>query len=303
VTDLIGAVEAGGTKFICAIGDTAAQILAREVFPTESPAQTLTHAFGFFKRHARRGNLVHIGIASFGPIDLDPRSPSFGRITTTPKQLWRDFDILDAVARGTGVRGVSLDTDVNCAALAEWQWGAGRGCDPLLYVTLGTGIGAGVVINGSVLHGLVHPEIGHMRIPHDCARDPFAGSCPSHRDCWEGLASGSAIAARRGVPAADLPPDDPMWPLVTTYTADGFANLILAYSPRRIIVGGGLRTRVIGPDFLRRVHERLNGYLRAAELLDGIVSYIVPSQLGDDAGVLGAMALALRSLRVSQDAI
>lgn len=294
---LVGGVEAGGTKFVCAIGNTSPRILVRETFPTQSPDQTMANAIEFFNRHARREELSHIGVASFGPLDLHRDSPSYGQITSTPKQDWQDYDIVSAIVRGTGAEHVSVDTDVNCAALAEWLWGAGRNADPFLYVTLGTGIGVGAVVNGSVVHGLVHPEAGHMRVPHDCGLDPFPGSCPSHGDCWEGLASGAAIAARFGAPASTLPADHLIWALVTTYAADAFANLILTFSPERIVVGGGLRSRVLGPRLLRLVHDRLNGYLRTWKLQDGLAEYIVLPQLGDDAGVLGAIALTIRSPR------
>ena len=276
---------------MCAIGDTSPRILVREAFPTESPDETMAQTIAFFNRHRHR-ELSHIGVASFGPIDLHPQSPSYGCITSTPKPHWQNYDIVDAIAQGTGVEHVAVDTDVNCAALAEWLWGAGRNFDPFLYVTLGTGIGMGAVVNGRVVHGLVHPEAGHMRIPHDRATDPFPGSCPSHGDCWEGLASGAAIAARAGKSASDLPVDDGVWPLVTDYVADAFVNLILAFSPERIVVGGGLRNRVMGPRLLHRMGERLNGYVRAPKLQGGLAEYIVPPQLGDDAGVLGAIALA-----------
>lgn len=295
---LVGGVEAGGTKFVCAIGDTSPRILVRETFPTQSPDQTMAQAIAFFQRHSHRDELSHIGVASFGPIDLHRHSPSYGRITSTPKPHWQNYDIVKAIAQGTGVEHVLVDTDVNCAALAEWLWGAGRNSDPFLYVTLGTGIGVGAVVNGGVVHGLVHPEAGHMRIPHDRALDPFPGSCPSHGDCWEGLASGAAIAARSGSAARALPVDHAVWPLVTSYAADAFANLILAFSPERIAVGGGLRRRVLGPRLLQLVQERLNGYVRTWKLQDGLAEYIVPPQLGDDAGVLGAIALATRPSQI-----
>jgi fructokinase len=295
VSRLVGGVEAGGTKFVCAISDPSRRIVARETFPTRSPEQTISQVVAFFERHAHLDDLSHIGIASFGPIDLDEQSPSYGHITSTPKQDWRDYDIRRAIAEGTGVPHVSLDTDVNCAALGEWLWGAGRDCDPLLYVTLGTGIGAGALVNGRLLHGLVHPEIGHIRIPHDREVDPFAGSCPSHGDCWEGLASGAAIAARCGVSPSSLHPQHEIWHLVTAYAADGLTNLILAFSPQRIVVGGGLRSRVLGQQLLQHVRQQLNGYLRARTLQDDLAEYIVAPELGDDSGVLGAIALAIEA--------
>jgi fructokinase len=295
---LVGGIEAGGTKFVCAIGDGSPRLLVRETFPTQSPEETMADAIAFFRRHASAGDLSHIGVAAFGPIDLHRHSPTYGRITSTPKLHWQDYDIVRAVARGTGVARVSVDTDVNCAALAEWLWGAGRHCDPFLYVTLGTGIGVGAIVNGRPIHGLVHPEAGHMRIPHDRAVDPFPGCCPSHGDCWEGVASGAAVAARGNGPAGSLPAHHPVWALVTSYTADALANLILTFSPERIVVGGGLRPRVLGPTLHRQLHERLNGYVRAKRLEDGLADFVVPPELGDDAGVLGAIALTSQPSRV-----
>jgi fructokinase len=289
---VVGGVEAGGTKFVCAIGDGSPRLLTRESFPTQSPERTIADVAAFFERATDRHLISHIGVASFGPVDLDRRSATFGHITSTPKREWRNYDIVGAIASSTGTPHVSIDTDVNCAALAEWLWGAGQHCDPLLYITLGTGIGMGAIVNGRPLHGLVHPEAGHMRIPHDWTLDPFAGSCPSHGDCWEGLACGAAIAARTGLPASDVADDHPVWPLVTTYAAAALTNLILAFSPQRIVVGGGLRPRLLTPHLHRVVQGQLNGYLRTPKLQDGLDSFLVAPGLGDDAGVLGAIALA-----------
>jgi fructokinase len=200
------------------------------------------------------------------------------------------------LVEATGIPNVSIDTDVNCAALAESLWGAGRGCDPLVYVTLGTGIGGGVIVHGEPLHGLVHPEMGHLRVPHD-ALDPFPGCCPSHGDCLEGLASGTAMARRWGIPAHELPPDHPAWRLETHYVALGLANMVLTLSPRKIVVGGGLRSRLLWRELLKEVQQLLNGYVRAAELGSLIANYIVEPELRDDAGVLGAIALAAATHR------
>jgi fructokinase len=235
--------------------------------------------------------LAGLGIGAFGPLDLNPHSRTYGYITSTPKPAWQDCDLAGMLVDATGTSDVSIDTDVNCAALAESLWGAGRGCDPLVYITLGTGIGGGVIVHGKPLHGLMHPEMGHLRGLHDPS-DGFPGCCPSHGDCLEGLASGTAMARRWGRPAHELPPDHPAWRLETHYVALGLANIILTLSPRKIVVGGGLRSRLRWSDLFREVQDLLNGYVRAPELSSMIASYIVEPGLGDDAGVLGAIALA-----------
>jgi fructokinase len=195
---------------------------------------------------------------------------------------------------------VAFDTDVNGAALGERQWGAARGLDTFVYVTVGTGIGGGGMAGGRLLHGLVHPEMGHMRIPHDLSADPFPGHCPFHRDCLEGLASGPAIEARWGRPARELPPDHPAWGLEAEYLAAMAVNLTTVLSPQRIVLGGGVMEQPqLFPRVRRRVRELLAGYLRSPAILEEIDRYIVPPGLGGRAGVLGALALARRLRRAS----
>jgi fructokinase len=276
----VGGVEAGGTKFVCAVGHDR-EVIAETRIPTTSPADTIAATIAFFKDH---GPLAALGVASFGPVDLDPRSPTYGFITTTPKSGWAHTDVVGPLRRALGVP-VAFDTDVNAAALAEHRWGAARGAGSLVYVTVGTGIGGGAVVNGRAVHGLVHPEMGHVRIPHDRIADPFAGACPHHGDCWEGLASAPALAARWGAPPESLPDDHPAWTLEARYLALGLANLILTLSPERVVLGGGVMAR---PGLLERVGAAVDvligGYVRSAE--------IVASALGEHSGVLGALALA-----------
>jgi fructokinase len=233
-----------------------------------------------------------VGIASFGPVDLHPASPTWGFITTTPKPGWAHTDVAGPFRAALGVP-VAFDTDVNGAALAEHRWGAGREVDPLVYLTVGTGVGGGAVVNGRLLHGLVHPEIGHLRLPHDRGVDPFRGACPYHGDCLDGLASGRALRERWGVPAETLPADHPAWALEAEYLALGVASVVAVLSPRRIVIGGGvLRHGALLPRVRRRVVELLAGYLLAREIVEDVDAYLVPPALGDRAGVLGALALA-----------
>ena len=278
-----GAVEAGGTKFLCGAG-TGPEDLVRITLPTTSPAKTLEAVIEFFRSQKRVRPLAAIGVASFGPVDLDPHSPTYGYITSTPKPGWSNVDICGMLCSALLVP-IAFDTDVNAAALAESRWGAAQGLDDLLYLTVGTGIGGGALIGGKPVHGLSHPEMGHMRIPHDRTADPFPGSCPYHGDCLEGLASGPAIEKRWGRRAESLPPDHAAWPLEAHYLALALSNLVCVLSPRRIIIGGGVMHNLnLFPVIRSKLSDLLNGYVQAPE--------IVRPLLGDDAGVLGALALA-----------
>jgi fructokinase len=286
---MFGAIEAGGTKFVCAIGTGPADIETVQI-PTTTPAATIESALDFFRR--RRGELEAIGIASFGPVDLNPDSWTYGYITSTPKAGWRNCDLAGPIRKRLGVP-VGFDTDVNGAALGEMRWGAARGLSDFLYLTVGTGIGGGAVSGGRVLHGLSHPEMGHIRVPHDRVEDPFEGCCPFHRDCLEGLASGPAIEARWGVSARDLPLDHPGFALEARYLALGMANWVCTLSPQRIIVGGGVMQQsalfaMIRAELLRL----LNGYIDVREITDCSDQYIMAPGLGSRAGVLGALVLA-----------
>lgn len=236
--------------------------------------------------------MAAIGIASFGPIDPKPGSPTCGFITSTPKPGWGNTDFAGAVGRALRVP-VGFDTDVNVAALGEWRWGAGQGLENLIYLTIGTGIGGGGLVNGRLMHGLIHPEMGHMRLPHDWKADPYAGHCPYHGDCFEGLASGPAMGARWGQPADTLPADHPAWSLEAQYLALALVNVICTLSPERIILGGGVMSLPqLLPLVRGNVRRLLNEYVQSAAVLDRIDQYIVAPGLGHRSGVLGALALA-----------
>jgi len=279
---LFGGIEAGGTKFVCAVGSGPADVRTFE-FPTAQPDETIARAVEFFRGSAP---IAAIGIASFGPIDPNPKSPTFGYITSTPKPGWRNLNFAGAVGRALGVP-VAFDTDVNAAALAESQWGAGRELGSFIYVTVGTGIGGGAMIDGRLLHGRLHLEMGHIRIPHDRLRDPFSGNCPYHGDCLEGLAAGPAIEARWGRSAKLLPDGHEAWDLEVEYLAVGIVNWTCTLAPERIILGGGVMEReALFPKVRVRIGELLDGYLEPPE--------IVRPDLGTHAGVLGAIALAAR---------
>ncbi len=277
---MIGGIEAGGTKFICGVG-TGPDDLETFEFPTTSPEETIERTLDFFRPHS----VNRIGIGSFGPVDLNPASATHGFITMTPKLAWRNFDLAGALRRGTGAE-VVIDTDVNAAAEGEFRWGAAQGLNTFIYLTIGTGIGGGGMVNGGLMHGLLHPEMGHIRIPHDWGVDPYKGGCPSHGDCLEGLASGPAMEARWGMKAQELPPDHPAWALQANYLALGLANWIFTLSPQKIILGGGvMKQERLFSEIRKRVDELINGYLQAPE--------IVPPGLGARAGILGSLALAI----------
>ncbi len=218
-------------------------------------------------------------------MDLDRNSPTYGYITSTPKPGWANCNLAGKVEQALGVP-VGFDTDVNAAALGEAEWGAGQGLSDLLYLTVGTGIGGGAIAGGNVVHGLAHPEMGHIRIPHDTARDPYPGACPFHGDCLEGLASGPAMQHRWGAPAEQLPPDHPAWALEAHYLALAVTNFALTLSPRRIILGGGVMQPHLFQPIRDEVQRLLNGYVRHP------AEYIVPPKLGGRSGILGALVLA-----------
>jgi fructokinase len=290
---LLAGIEAGGTKFVCAVGTGPDDVRAEVVLPTTSPEDTLRQVVGFLRaQSAAQGPFASAGVASFGPVDLDPSSPTYGFITTTPKAGWAYTDMLGPIRNALGVP-VQFDTDVNAAALGEGRWGAARGFDTFVYLTVGTGIGGGGLVHGRRMRGLVHPEMGHLRVPHDRAADPFPGSCPYHGDCLEGLASGPAMNARWGQPAETLPDDHPAWELEARYLALAVNDLVCTLSPQRIILGGGvMERRLLFPLLRQNVLALLNGYVRSEALLSQVDRYIVPPALGTRTGVLGALALA-----------
>jgi fructokinase len=289
---MFGGIEAGGTKFICGIGTSPADLEVAQ-FPTSSPEITLAAVIEFFK--SAKVALRAIGIGSFGPIDPNPQSPHYGHITSTPKAGWANFDLAGTV-RDALQLPVAFDTDVNAAMLGEARWGAARGLSDAIYLTIGTGIGGGALVHGELVHGLVHPEMGHLRLPHDRVRDAFTGICPFHGDCLEGLASGPAIQARWSAIATTLPPDHPAWALEAQYLAYALNNLAVTLSPQRILLGGGVMQQSHLFDLVRaEFAQLLNGYVRHPELLEHLERYIQPPQLGARAGILGTIALAERA--------
>lgn len=315
-TNIYGGIEAGGTKFICAVGTSPADLLVKR-FETTTPQKTIEQAIQFFKPYtleeaARR--LAVIGIASFGPLDLNKESPRYGYITNTPKSGWTNLNLAGIISDSLGVP-VAIDTDVNGAALGEREWGMAQGLKTFLYITLGTGIGGGGIVNGDLMHGLVHPEMGHIRIPRDKREKPgFKGSCKFHQcdlrkttgyGCWEGLASGAAMQRRWGKPPEEIQEGDEeydrAWNLEANYIALGVYNLICTLSPQRIILGGGI---MLHPNLLEaiqgKVKRLLNKYILPLDSLEKISDYLVRPALEDAksnislSGVLGAIILAKR---------
>jgi fructokinase len=276
-----GGVEAGGSKWDCAIGTGPEDVRATETIPTTTPEETIGRVVAFFERE---GPVTAIGIGSFGPVDALVGSPTWGYITSTPKPGWANTSVGEVIRSRLSVP-VAFDTDVNAAALGEHRWGAAQGLDTFCYITVGTGIGGGGMAGGKLLHGHGHPEFGHMRIPHDRARDPFDGVCPFHGDCWEGLASGRAIEQRWGQSPADLDGNGRVWELQAHYLALGLVSVIYVLSPERILIGGGvMRHAGLLPVVQDEVAALMNGYQHAAAI-------VLPA-LSPRSGVLGALELA-----------
>jgi len=296
-TSIYGAIEAGGTKFVCAVGTAPDDILEEIRIPTTSPDETLERATDFFRSAGERhGKISAFGIASFGPVDLDEKSPTYGFITSTPKRGWRNTDLVGSVKKAFPVP-VGFDTDVNGAALGELRWGAGKGFENLVYFTIGTGIGGGVVANGKPVHGLVHPELGHLRVPRDRNKDPFEGCCPFHGDCLEGLASGPALKARWGLPGDELLERKEVWELEADYLALCVVNTVLSCSPERIVLGGGvMENAFLFPMVRAKALALLGGYVQASAILERIDEYIVPPGLGGRSGMAGGFVLAENAL-------
>ena len=289
---IYGGIEAGGSKWVCATGTGPDDLEQTLTFATTDPEETIARAADFFSRN---GAIAAIGIGSFGPIDIDRTSPTWGRITTTPKPGWAYTEVVAALRNALDLP-IAFDTDVNAAALGEHRWGAAVGLETFCYITVGTGIGGGGIANGNLMHGLLHPEFGHMRIPHDRNRDPFDGACPYHGDCFEGLASGDALRARWGRSAEEIA-DESAWLLEAEYLALGLQNVICTISPQKIILGGGvMKEPALLPHVRSRVQALASGYFDAPELGAAIDEYIVPPALGDRAGVLGALELARRAI-------
>jgi len=289
---LYGGIEAGGTKFVCAVGSNPDDLCVN-VIETTTPDETISRVIAYFKEQNSTKKLSSIGIGSFGPIDLNRNSKTYGFITSTPKLNWENVDFVGAIRSSFNIP-IGFDTDVNAAAIGEYQWGAAQGLTNFIYLTIGTGIGGGGIINGIPLHGLLHPEMGHIFIPRDNSdKKSYEGNCPRHKDCFEGLASGPAIRNRWGRPPQDLNQDHPAWEYIAKYISYALVNYICTLSPQRIIIGGGvMKQSKLYPLIHEMVKELLNNYLQLPEITENIQNYIVPPTLGDRSGILGAIALA-----------
>jgi fructokinase len=290
--DYYGAIEAGGTKFVCAVGSGPGDIRSTARMDTTTPEETLDKVIAYFKEESQKYCIKGVGIGGFGPLDLNSNSRTYGYITSTPKPGWAFTDLVGTIKKALEIP-VALDTDTNVAALSEGEWGAGRGLSDFIYLTVGTGIGGGAVVNGQLLHGLVHPEMGHVIVRHDLQRDPFEGVCPYHRDCLEGLACGPAIQKRWQTAPSNLLSDHPAWNLEADYLAQGIVDYICILSPKRVIIGGGVMKNHWLIDMIRlKVKEILNNYVKSSSICDHIDQYIVSPELGDLAGILGSIILA-----------
>jgi len=295
--DLFAGIEAGGTKFNCVIGAAPDDIWARERIPTTTPDETLAKVKNFFNRGRKEfGALKTLGLACFGPLDLNKKSDAYGYITTTVKKYWSNTDIAGSLSRALAIP-IGFDTDVNAAAIGEHRYGAAKNIDNFIYVTVGTGIGAGVVVNGRLLRGRSvvgagHPEVGHMLVPKDSQLDPYEGCCPFHTNCVEGLASGAAIKDRWGEAGNQLTEDHPAWDLEARYLAAMCVNLTMCFSPEKIIFGGGVMEQ---GHLFKKIHGHfialINDYFPGLLLRD-LVNYIVPTSLDGRAGEYGALILA-----------
>ncbi|HEO8420203.1 ROK family protein [Niallia sp. FSL W8-0635] len=292
---LYGAIEAGGTKFVCAVGDAKGEIKERISIPTTTPEETMPEVIAFFKRFP----IEAIGIGSFGPIDVDKNSPTYGNITTTPKLAWKDYSLLKAIEDEFSVP-TGFNTDVNVAALGEAKLGAAKGVDNCLYITIGTGIGAGAYVNGELLQGLTHPEMGHILVRRH-SEDTYKGRCPYHADCLEGLAAGPAIEERWGEKAIHLSAKENVWEMEGYYIAQALMQYILILSPKKIILGGGVMNQEhVLTHVYRHLSELLNGYVSYPEVQDKMNEYIVRPGLGDNAGITGGLLLAEKVLEESK---
>ena len=290
---LLGALEAGGTKMVCSTGDETGQIFSRESFPTTTPEETMPALINFFQR----AGVEALGIGCFGPLDLKRNAPTYGFITSTPKERWRNYPLYATLQKALGVP-MEIDTDVNAAALGEYVLGAAKGLSSCLYVTVGTGVGGGLVVENQLVHGLVHPEFGHFFIqPHPDDPAP-EGFCPYHKSCVEGLCNGPSIEKRWGEKAQLLPPEHPAWALEAYYLAQMCMTAILIISPEKIILGGGvMQQEHLFPLVRQQTRDMLGGYVQHPAILEEMDTYIVPPGLGQTSGVTGALLLAARAVR------
>lgn len=288
----IGALEAGGTKMVCAVGDEDGKILERVSFATKKPEETVMEILGFFHRFS----LDAIGIGTFGPVDLDRTSPTYGHITTTPKILWRNFDLLGNIKKEFLIP-VGLDTDVNASAIGEATYGVTKGLDSSIYLTVGTGIGVGVILDGKAVHGMQHPEGGHILLVKHPEDGYYTGRCPYHANCLEGLASGPAIEERFGVKSVELPAESPAWEIESYYLAQALVDFTLVYSPKRIVLGGGvMHQKQLFPKIREKYKDMLNDYVDTPYVRD-LDNYIVPCSSDDNQGIRGCIKIGLDELQ------
>ncbi|MCI6947717.1 MAG: ROK family protein [Oliverpabstia sp.] len=284
---LYGALEAGGTKMVCALGDENGTILEQTSIPTTTPEETLSAIIDWF----RDKEIASLGVACFGPIDLRRNSPTYGYITTTPKKVWANVDIVGILKRALGVP-VGFDTDVNGSLLGEVTYGQARGLTDAVYITIGTGVGAGILSGGHLVHGMLHPEFGHIPVVKH-PDDMYEGHCPYHGSCFEGMAAGPAIEERWGQKAITLKDDPKVWDIEAHYIAEACTTLIMTLSPQIIILGGGVMHQAqLFPLIREKVKSMVNGYVLTDEFAD-LDHYIVPASLHDDQGIMGAIKLAI----------
>lgn len=290
---MYGAIEAGGTKFVCAVGTSPADLRAQARFPTTTPRETLGRCLEFFRSQPK---LDALGVGCFGPLELHREAPRYGHVSATPKPGWSDADIVGPLRQALSLP-VGFDTDVNAALLGEARWGAAQNLETAIYITVGTGIGGGALVGGRLAHGLVHPEMGHLLVPREADDLAFAGHCPFHGGrCWEGLAAGPALEQRWGQAAETLPADHPAWDLEARYIASALTSLVLVLSPERLILGGGvMQVAALFPLIRHYLARSLAGYVRADVLDEGMDQYVVPPLLGTQSGIAGALALAERA--------
>lgn len=294
---LLAGIEAGGTKYVCAVAETPEEPLMETRFPTGSPEETVAQTIAFFREAMENyGPIRAMGIGTFGPADINPRSPGYGGILTTPKEGWAGFNLVNAIREGLDEPvPIAFETDVNAAAIGEAEFGAGKHLRNLCYVTVGTGIGGGFLHDGVPLHGRMHPEIGHMTMPDfDAEFGKNTNVCPFHPSCLEGRACGPAIEARWGAPGDTLGEDHPAWTLEARYLAQGAINLTAAWSPDAILIGGGVLQQYGLIDRIRSEFETLAGGYWSLPPLE---LYLQTPALDQRAGIVGALALAGRLLQ------
>lgn len=290
---IVGMLEAGGTKMVCALGNEKGEIIEKISIPTTVPEETIPKIINYFKANEIRA----LGIGCFGPIDIDYTSETYGYITSTPKLAWRNFDIVGAFKEVFNIP-IGFDTDVNASLLGEVTWGCAVGLTDALYLTVGTGIGAGVMTNGKLLHGMLHSEAGHILVRPEM-NDTYTGACPYHKTCLEGMASGTAIEKRWKEKAYNLESCSEVWELESSYLAQALTNYIMVLSPQKIILGGGImHQKQLFPLIRKKVKALVNDYIQTRELED-LDQYIVPSSLNDNQGIMGCIKLAMNAMNES----